>query len=157
MSSKRLGLRVSASFVCTASLERHELRYHKVSKKDGSSKCDIFHTGDIQDIVHGVVFIIKDAQKGELDRYEGLGYGYEEKTVTLVRGDDGQPIEAFTYFASADKINPDLKPLDWYKEHVLRGARNFGLCKDYIQTFLDVECVVDEDAARREMELSIYK
>ena len=33
MSSKRLGLRVSASFVCAASLDGHELPHHKISKK----------------------------------------------------------------------------------------------------------------------------
>ena len=154
MSSKRLGLRVSASFVCTASLKGHGLRYHKVSK-DGSGKCDIFETGKEQDIVHGVVFTIDDAQKVDLDRYEGLGYGYEEKTVTLVRRDNGQPLLAITYYATI--INPALKPFDWYREHVLIGAREFGLSEDYVRTFLDVECEVDDDVPRREKELSIYK
>ncbi len=60
---------------------------------------------------------------------EGLGYGYQVKDV-LIKLHDGSLIKAFTYCAT--HINLALRPFDWYKEHVLTGARENGLPEDYI-------------------------
>ncbi len=84
MSIKRLSGRVpSAKFVAVAELFRHKLKFHKVSKKDGSGKCDAFETGNQRNTVIGVVFDIAESEKPALDQKEGLHYGYEEKAVVV--------------------------------------------------------------------------
>jgi len=68
---------------------------------------------------------------------------------------DGSTIEAFTYYAT--NIDPELKPLDWYREHVLRGARENELPIEYIHSIEILEFDEDSDAERRDKELSIYR
>jgi len=80
MSIRRMVKRVpSAKVVTVARLSGHILKYHKASK-DGSGKCDVLETEQIEDTVYGVVFDIAEGEKTNLDRAEGLGYGYEAKT-----------------------------------------------------------------------------
>lgn len=154
MSIKRLLARVpSARKIGTGTLEKHELRFHKKSGKDGSAKCDAHETGDPQHRLHGVVFHISPDEKPNLDWHEGLGKGYETKQVTIVLA-DGSSIEAYTYYAT--DIDPGLKPLCWYREHVLRGARENELPAEHIRSIEIVAFDEDTDTERRERELSIY-
>ena len=154
MSIRRLRDRVpSACFVTVATLARHELRCHKVSK-DGSAKCDAFKTGVSDHCVIGVVFDIAESEKPELDRREGLGNGYEEKVVELVSVDGGV-IEATTYYATI--IDESIKPYHWYKEHVLIGATEHGLPQRYIKIFSQIESVVDPKFERHEKEMALYR
>lgn len=135
-------------------MKEHELRFHKVSRKDGSAKCDARETGDPEHRVHGVLFHISEIEKPRLDEVEGLGLGYEQKVVSIEL-DDGSSIEAFTYYATL--VDPVLKPFSWYKEHVLRGARENGLPENYIREIEAIVSVDDTDQARCERELSIYQ
>lgn len=154
MSSLRLLTRVStANFVTVAALYGHELKYHKVSQVDGSGKCDIYFTNDPAHIVHGVVYEIHKAGKKVLDKIEGLGVGYDEKTVTLNAGDN-TVLEAHTYCATT--IDSAIKPYLWYKEHVMRGAREFALPRHYIARYVDVAAMEDSDKDRHVRELAIY-
>lgn len=153
MSSPRLVARVpSASVVNVARLDRHRLRFHKQSV-DGSAKCDIEFTTEEQDSVHGVVFDIAPEEKADLDHYEGVGSGYAQKSVTVCMA-DGKQVDALTYYAT--QINPALKPYAWYREHVLRGAREHGLPADYLRAIADIEVIADPDRERHNSELSIY-
>ena len=155
MSIKRLLDRVpSAEKIGVGILEKHKLIFHKVSNEDGSAKCDARETRNPVHIVYGVVYIISKHEKPDLDRIEGLGRGYEEKDV-LIKLNDGSEIEAYTYYAT--NIDPTRKPLDWYKEHVTRGARENDLPQDYIRAIEAIEFDEDTDAERREKELSIYR
>lgn len=155
MSLPRLVKRVpSAQVIGIARLHGHELRFHKKSNKDGSAKCDIYFTGDEAHIVRGVVFKIDPKHKGALDTAEGLGYGYEEKTVELVT-EGGDTIVAFTYYATL--IDANLQPYHWYKEHVVRGAMGSGLPEDYIAILEQVVSVDDPDHERHEREMAIYR
>lgn len=155
MSIRRLRLRVpSASCIGTGMLKGHELRIHKQSSRDGSAKCDAVAVTDPDLHVYGVVYRIDEAEKSGLDRAEGLGFGYEQNNV-LIEMVNGSGIQAFCYFAT--DINPQLKPLDWYREHVLRGAKENNLPEAYIRSIEAVEAVVDENEMRRERELSIYR
>jgi gamma-glutamylcyclotransferase len=61
-------------------LERHRQNFHKRSKH-GSGKCNIELTSDPKDVVYGVIFQILASEKPALDRKEGLGSGYNEKSV----------------------------------------------------------------------------
>ena len=155
MSSKRLLERVpSAKKVSTGVLANHDLRFHKVGKIDGTAKCDAMETGNPEHAVHGVLYRLCESEKPHLDRVEGLGKGYEEKRVS-VKMDCGNVIEAYTYYAT--HIDPALKPLGWYKEHVLRGAEEHGLPETYIRTIESIEHYEDADKARHTKELAIYR
>jgi len=143
MSIRRLRVRVpSASRLGVGVLRRHELKFHKVSTNDGSAKCDALATGNPDHLIHGVVYHIPEDEKLHLDLVEGLGFGYEQKP-------------AFCYCATA--IDPELKPFDWYKEHVLKGARENNLPEAYVLAIESVESVWDSDSVRHERELSIYR
>ena len=155
MSTRRLRERVpSATKIDIGILEEHELKFHKVGLKDGSAKCDVIATGKTTDYVYGVVFNIREEEKPLLDQIEGLGNGYEVKQV-LIKLENTSIIEAFTYCAT--NINRQLKPFDWYKEHVLKGAKEHNLPIQYIREIAAIECIEDLDIERKEKELSIYR
>ena len=153
MSSLRLLARApSATFLSIATLQEHRLQFHKKST-DGSGKCDAEHTADQNDCVMGCVFKISASDKEELDRKECRGFGYKEKTVTVIL-ENGERIEASTYFAV--ETDADLTPYSWYKEHVLRGARENNLPREYIAIIEKIESLPDPDMDRHEEELAIY-
>ena len=154
MSSQRLIDRVpSTKFMFIAKLKEHRLKFHKKSK-DGSGKCDAEYTANPADCVIGVVFEILATEKPELDRKEGRGFGYEEKSVIVLTENDDQ-VEVVTYYAT--KIDALLKPYHWYKEHVLRGAKENNLPLDYISMIEKTESLPDPQPDRHEQELSIYR
>ena len=130
MSIARLRERVpSAAPLGCHFLKKHDLRFHK-SSKDGSGKCDAYFTSNSEDIIYGALFKIAPFEKPDLDRAEGLGYGYEEKKVTVIT-DNLAPIDAVTYIAT--NIDESLRPYSWYVNHVLVGANDTSLPEDYIQ------------------------
>ena len=137
MSSERLRERTpSARFVAIARLPRHVRRWHKKGR-DGSGKCDVVETGDPSDAVWGVLFAIKSTEKPALDRAEGLGIGYLEKTVPVVTGSGVRC--ALTYHAKPGQTDPRLRPTAWYKAHVARGAREHGLPAEVVCAIERVE------------------
>lgn len=102
--------------------------------------------------MYGVVFEIASSEKSELDKKEGLGRGYGEKQVTVLSS-SGEELEVVTYYAT--NIDETLKPCDWYKEHVLRGAKEHSLPTDYLEEIMAIESVPDPDNYENEMQ--IYK
>lgn len=154
MSLSRLRERVpSAEAVGCFSLNGHDLRFHKLSK-DGSGKCDAFFTSDSGNTIYGVLFKIASSEKPALDQAEGLGYGYDEKEVT-VTAHDSSSITATTYVAT--KIDEKLKPYSWYVNHVLVGANEASLPLSYIATKINsVEAVEDNDRARDAKQRAIH-
>ena len=152
MSSKRLRARVpTAKVIGTGILRGHLLAFHKVSTKDGSGKCDVVES--ISDKVLGVLFEINEAEKTKLDREEGLGSGYEEKSVTIIH-ESGERFAAFTYFATI--TDSSLKPYTWYKRHVMEGAKEAKLSFAYLTTLEGVAAIEDLDKRREAQELAIY-
>jgi cation transport regulator ChaC len=150
MCSGRLRDRVSCTFVAVAKLVGYQLHFHKVSK-DGSSKCDAFHTGSESDIVWGVLFDIPAAEKTELDRYEGRGKGYDDTQVVVERA-DGAQMQAYTYVAATDSIK-ELPPYTWYKAFVEAGAQEHRLPQEYVtHAIRAVDAVQDSDRGRHERE-----
>ena len=139
MSTTRLHERTpSARPIGTGRLLRHALRWHKLGR-DGSGKCDALFTGDQTDTVWGVLFDIAWAEKPWLDAAEGLGIGYFDREVQVVTA--SSTMLARTYQARPDKIDTALRPFDWYKEHVLRGAREHGLPAAYVAGIERIETV----------------
>ena len=146
MSLTRLRERApSAVAIGCYTLAGHDLRFHK-SGRDGSGKCDAFHSGDRCDVVYGVVFDICPSEKPALDKAEGLGYGYDEKNVTI-HSVDGTLLESFIYIAT--ETDESLKPYSWYVNHVLVGARAASLPQEYVRNKIAiVQSIEDPDTER---------
>ena len=127
-------------------LREHDLRFHK-SSKDGSGKCDAFFTEDQDHVIYGVLFEICSRQKKNLDKIEGLGYGYEEKRIEVVSSNSIQ-VEAVTYFAT--NIDQCLRPYTWYVNHVLVGAQEASLPIAYIEEKISIIGAVEDPDKERD-------
>jgi gamma-glutamylcyclotransferase len=155
MSLERLAARVpSARLVGVATLAGHTLRFHKPGSRDGTAKCDAFATGLPNDVVAGALYSVLASELPQLDAVEGVGFGYERRCVR-VRTAEGEGVAAETYLAT--RTADGLRPLDWYKEHVLRGARSLGLPPAYVAAIEAIAADPDPDRLRRERELAIYR
>ena len=78
----------------------------------------------------GMLFKIPEAEVCRLDKYEGVGKGYERCDTFSVRlADDGEIVQVTTYLAT--RIKPDCKPYDWYLALVIAGALDHKLDKDH--------------------------
>jgi len=153
MASHRLLQRLSGAKASgVARLAQHRLSFRK-NDQGLSGKCDIELTGRVTDEVIGVTYDISFEDKQILDCIEGLGSGYDEKTVEL-RMDAGQTLFAITYFAI--DIDKNMIPYHWYKEHVLRGAIEHNLPQDYIKLIEATPSKADQDHQRNLSELAIY-
>ncbi len=153
MSEKRLKARLKKiKKIGIGILYEHKLLFHKTGK-DKSGKCDAFYTGNKDDFIYGVLYEIDDSDKKVLDDIEGLGSGYNDKKV-LIKMLKGEVAEAFTYYAIS--IQKGLKPFKWYKNHVLVGALENNLPKQYIEFIKNVESIPDLNKHREYIETSIY-
>ena len=147
MAVSRLEARVGPVEVLGAArLVSHALRYHKLGR-DGSGKCDAFHTGRDGDCLYGVVFALEVSQLEGLDRFEGRGYRRKEVSVEMLAA--GCSSLAETYVALESAIAPRLKPYDWYHGFVVAGAEAQGLPLEYLEGLRRVETTVDADERRR--------
>ncbi len=152
MSTPRLTARIKASNIGNGKLMQYRLTFHKRGKIDGTGKCDIIFTEHSHDYVQGVLYEIAEQDKAVLDQIESVGNGYISKEVT-VETEEGI-VQAMAYVAT--DIDDTLVPLDWYKEHVLYGARENHLDAAYIEMIERVPVCRDTDTKRRERELGIY-
>jgi gamma-glutamylcyclotransferase len=128
-----------------AILPGFRLAWHKKGA-DGSGKCDIVHAAEPGHAVHGVIYEIHVNQKPMLDRFEGLGHGYDEREVDLHL--DSGPLRAYAYVAHAAHIDPHVLPYHWYKAFVVEGARQHGLPGHYVEQIASVPAIADPDPAR---------
>ena len=152
MLTARLRERVhSATAVGIGQLPGHALHWDKRSTRDGSGKCAAEVTGQQDDVVWGVVFELDPEDKPVLDKAEGLGAGYMEKTVNVLT--EVGPLTAVTYYAT--NKDASLRPYHWYKALVIAGAREHGLPANYRSRLELVGTVSDPDSlrARRHGEL----
>ncbi len=133
MSSERITERCSSSrFISRATVIGWKLLFNKKSK-DGSGKANLVYTGD-ESLVWGVIFDITEEQKPLLDKFEGLGKGYDEVKIRVIN-DLGEEVECVCYIATEEKyLDNSLKPFDWYKEWCLKGAKQHNLPSEYILT-----------------------
>jgi hypothetical protein len=134
----------SARYVDNAVLAGYVLRFNKVSK-DGSSKANIVPCESPGAMVCGVLYELDESDRAKLDKAEGLGRGYD-LVATEVQTTSGVE-NAFTYLASQNAVDDDLKPYSWYKRIVLRGAKQNHLPDDYIRDLRAMDEV--EDPGRR--------
>ena len=153
MASARLCARIAPiEILSTARLDNHRLAFHKVSI-DGSGKCDIVPSDHDRHCVHGVLYRVERNQLEILDRYEGVGFGYERTSLQVDSPAIGL-ISAECYIAT--ETDPGMLPYSWYKEHVIRGAIENALPGDYIAGIEAIHTMEDPDRSRHNEELSIY-
>jgi gamma-glutamylcyclotransferase (GGCT)/AIG2-like uncharacterized protein YtfP len=153
MSERRLQDRVSsAQKHQLAKLKGYQLRFHKRSLVDGSAKCDAFYTGNNNDLVWGVVFRLPSDALSTLDRIEGEGY---DRVSLEVETEEGERLQVISYLANC--IDATLLPFDWYKQHVLTGAREADLPVEYIAQIEAIAVQTDPDQDRSKKERSIYR
>lgn len=155
MSTLRLQNRLPASVVRgTGVLQGYQLAFDKISTNDGSGKCNIQFTGDKLDGVCGVLYELPDADLVKLDEIEGEGHGYARKSLYISQEGTGL-VAAESYLAT--KTDASLKPMHWYKEHVLWGAHEHKFPDHYIEFIESVSAIIDYDPERAARERSIYR
>ncbi|TQV73686.1 gamma-glutamylcyclotransferase [Aliikangiella marina] len=153
MSLQRIAARVDEPrIISSAVLYGYDLRFNKLGQ-DGSAKCSINYTGESESQTYGVVFDIKNQDKLNLDRFEGLGQGYRLETVNVTDG-YGNQFKAITY--EATRFTNNLRPFSWYHHHVLRGAQEADLPSDYLEKLYQVKTSLDNNRERHVKELAIY-
>ncbi len=140
----------SAKVLTTGFLSGHCLKFHKLGR-DGSGKCDVLPTGNLEDRVYGAVFQIANGDRQNLDRAESLGIGYRAAWVK-VQTPKGQII-ALAYRAL--QIQAHLQPFDWYQQLVMAGALQHRFPPDYLNQLRQVPFNVDPDPQRRQHHLNL--
>lgn len=154
MAAVRLQRRIpSARRIGVARLPGYRLCFQVASTKDGSGKCDALYTASESDLVIGVLFRIDPEARSVLDGYEGVGVEYRAEQVEVELAEGGRK-QALIYLGT--NIDPAAQPYPWYREHVLRGARENSLPAEYIETILAVSCMEDPDPQRSAREQGIY-
>jgi gamma-glutamylcyclotransferase (GGCT)/AIG2-like uncharacterized protein YtfP len=130
----------SARVAGTVHLPGWALRIHKRGA-DGSAKCNVVHTGDAGDRVHGVVYEMVAHHRAQLDACEGAGYRRQRLNLAAFG-------EVFLYVARSPYIDDGLVPFGWYIGYVLEGARYHGFPRDYIELIDRLETRADPDPER---------
>lgn len=137
----RLQKRVStAKLLGTSTLTGYELRFNKKSDVDGSGKCSL----NIADsFVYVAVFEISVSEKPNLDKIEGLGKGYDQKSIQLEEYGT-----CLTYIANPRVIDETILPMDWYKEMVMLGCLSNRFPKEYVSYVESVDSIEDPQRTR---------
>jgi len=136
----------SANLLGVIELDKHRLAFHKKSK-DGSSKCNLVHTGRESDGVYGAIYQMDSAHKPALDSFEGNGNGYHDRQLTVEL--HGKEHSCFTYIAQPSYIENGLNPYHWYKDLVVLGAKHLQFPDGYVRSIELIESVEDFDETRR--------
>jgi cation transport regulator ChaC len=120
----------TARFIFTAVLPAHRLVFIS-SGDDGTCSADAVPYP--ASLVWGVVYDITDSDRQQLDAREGSGLRTHRPKEVLVHphGDSEQRVIVLTYGAS-DAAEMQLPPSRECLDHLLRGARRWGLPAHYI-------------------------
>jgi gamma-glutamylcyclotransferase len=137
----------SADLITMAEYSGHLLCFNKRSE-DGSSKCNMQKTDFETDRVHGAIYKLSAEQKPVLDRFEGVGKGYQDHQITLKH--HGKEYHCFTYLAQPSHTVDNLKPYHWYKQLVLLGAQYLDFPENYLSAIEAVDSMDDSDLKRRQ-------
>lgn len=147
----------SARCIAIGRVVGYRLAFDKIARFDGSGKCDCEWTGRVDgpsiDALWGVVWLIDEAERAALDRVEGKGAGYRD-AIVVVQTERG-PLRAMTYLAT--EKDRSLRPFDWYRHHVLEGAIEAGLPREWIAAIRAVPSLEDPDRERSEREYARHR
>jgi cation transport regulator ChaC len=127
----------NARFIFNALLPEYRLVFTR-GGDDGTGAADA--VPDAGSLVWGVVYDLTDSDRRQLDAREGVGiHSYRPKEVLVhPHGDKEQRIMVLTYSAS-DPSDIQRPPTRSYLDHLLRGARRWGLPADYIARLERIE------------------
>ena len=129
MSTERLQNRVSSTKpLGCAKLPDKSLVCNKKGE-DGSGKANLTDTAG--DTVWGVLYEMDSAELGKLDRYEK---GYSRKSLDVIT-EQGSSAKAYVYVSS--QLTADTRPYHWYKNLMIKGAREHHLPESYISQCLE--------------------
>ena len=92
---------------------------------DGTAKANIVSADG--SLVWGVVYALYRSSLPELDVFEG---GYERAQLMVRLESTGAQIECEGYLS--DRTSSTSAPANWYKRHMVDGARDHGLPDDYV-------------------------
>ncbi len=145
----------SATFFSKAKLSCHTLLFHKRSK-DGSGKANAFKSEGNDALIWGAIFEISDHEKYHLDAAEGLGNGYDEKTIVAVLPDNSE-VDVRLYVANESAIDNNLQPYSWYMTYLVQGAKDWEFPESYIDFLANIKCKTDNNASRRQANASIIQ
>ena len=119
--------------------------------RDGSGKGNLVAAASAR--AWGRLYRLSPQERTVLDRIEGLGQGYEVQWLTVVDR-QGTRHQALTYLAL---ITDDrLLPFDWYKTHLVIGAREAGLPPAYRFVLDNLVSCEDPDRQRYRREMAVY-
>ncbi len=134
MLSERMNERIPvAKLAGKACLQNWKLVWDKISKDD-SAKANL--KAEVGCAVWGVIYCLSEQEMKLLDKIEG-GYQRTEVVIQL----HGESCSAITFVS--EKRDPHLLPYDWYKELVLKGAREHSLPLAYIDEIAGIESKPD--------------
>lgn len=148
MLERRIKGRISTvQYLGQAVLEGYKLVFNKKSKDD-SAKANLVPLEGGR--VYGVVYELSQADKTTLDRYEGLGFGYNDVKVNITYTEGAVADQVHCYIAQDENyMSKDSKPYHWYKNYVIKGAIEHNLPESYISEIVEVESIEDPDKVRR--------
>lgn len=133
-------------------LTQHRLRFH-LRGSDESGKCNVLHTADTRDIVHGALYELDAERLENLHAAEGPPYEFLELAIGTPEG----PVRATTYRGRADFLDDALVPFDWYRDFVVCGAREHDLPVAHVAALEAVASQPDPDSERAAMNRRILK
>ncbi len=142
----------SANLLGRVELPGYRLTFRKRGG-DGSGKCDLMATNNSHDIVYGGLYQFDFSDKSVLDRYEGLGNGYTDESVSVSLG--SKKYNCLTYLAQSEYIDDTLKPFHWYKQLVIRGARYLDFPENYLSIVKKQVSLPDQNVNRQELHTAL--
>ena len=120
----------SARFIFNAVLPRHRLVF---TQGPEAGTCAADTVADSAALVWGVVYDITDSDRQQLDAREGIGVRPHRPREVIVHphGDVEQRVMVLTY-GTGNPSDMQLQPDRPYLEHIISGARHWGIPVDYI-------------------------
>lgn len=110
-----------------------ELHFPRRSDKRGGGVASIRRSASPRASVWGVVYVILQRDLPGLDRHEGVHLGRYRRDRIAVRERNGSKYQAWAYFAIPDASTSSYLPSRDYLNHLIKGARHFGLPASYIE------------------------
>lgn len=124
MSSQRFMRRIeSAKAIEIAYLKDRKVLFNKQGV-DGSGKANLIDAPG--EVTWGVLYEIENKDLIKLDRIEG---GYERTSVQVWRI-SGEEVSVVSYISK--NLTDDPAAYDWYKDLLIKGAREHNLPQEYI-------------------------
>lgn len=114
-----------------AKLVSYRLTFDKKSTQDNLGRATI--EASPGEVVWGVLYELPCHCLDILDKYEGVKSGHYRREEVKVCLPDGTEVRAVTYIALPEKLERGLRPPRWYLKHLLKGAEEHGLPKEYIK------------------------